>query len=155
MRFALSSELAKTIESYIDALVNQRPIEDERAVRIATRHKALPLFRGPDGYYALALTGEVIELRWEHFDEPQPELLDGRAYGCVAIGTLKYPELARLLPARQPSEPLCEHCDGSGQHPLAVEHQDQRVICECGGLGFIPTRNEKPTRYLRRRVRIT
>ena len=149
MRFALNSDLALTIEKYIDAVLSERPVRDERAARIAARHRALPLFRGRDGYYALSLSGEVVEFRWKHFDDPEPELFDGRAYGCIAIGALKYPELACLLPARQGDEPACEHCGGTGQHPLAIQHQDHRVICECGGLGFIPLRNDEPTSYLK------
>jgi hypothetical protein len=148
MRFTLNADLARRIERHVDEVAHERPIVDEQAVEIARRHRCLPLFRGRDGYYALSLAGEVVEFRWQHFDEPEPELFDGRAYGCVAVGSLKYDELAQLLPTRQADASLCEHCAGSGQHPLATTYSDPRVICECGGLGFIPTRNDTPATYL-------
>jgi hypothetical protein len=140
MRFPLSTELALTIEQHIRAVAAERPIQDKYAYEIAMRHNALPLLRGFEAYYALALTGEVLEFEWRRFDTPTPMLLDGRAYGAVMVGAEKYPALAGLVPSRAAGDGDCEHCQGTGEHPLKAETGDERVICECGGLGFLPSR---------------
>jgi hypothetical protein len=122
-------------------MCSELPIRDRHAHKIASEHHALPLFRGRDGYIALALTGEILEFEWRRFDEPMPLFgARGRVYGALVVGATKYPELAQLLPVRQPDDEICEHCGGSGRHPLAIEHKDERVICECGGLGFVSRR---------------
>lgn len=139
MRFPLTTDLAIQLERRIDAICSERPIRDEHAHTIASKHRALPLFRGMDGYCALALTGQVLEFEWPRFDDPMPISPRRRAYGAIAIGARHYPELAPLLPTRQPEDADCEHCGGSGRHPLAIETSDERVLCECGGLGFLPS----------------
>jgi hypothetical protein len=140
MRFPLTSELALMIEERIHSIGRERPIRDKHAHEIATRHNALPLFRGVKGYYALGLTGEMLKFQWSRFDTPVPMFSRGRAYGALMIGITKYPELAVLSPERQPGDTECEHCRGSGLHPLREETGDERILCECGGLGFIPSR---------------
>ena len=139
MRFVLTTDLAIQIEKHIDAICAERPISDEHAHRIASKDRALPLLRGMDGYCVLSLTGDVLEYDWRHFEEPVPLSPYGRAYGAIVFGARKYPELQALIPVRAAGDAACRHCEGTGRHPLANETSDERVMCECGGLGFVPS----------------
>ncbi len=137
MHFPLTEELSREIERQIERRSAERPIANKFEHEILTKHRALPLFRGAEGYLAIDLSGEIVEFEWGRPDEPLPTLF-GRAYGVLVIGALKYPALATLLPARQPGDVPCIECGGSGEHPMLRETGDSRIICECGGLGFVP-----------------
>jgi hypothetical protein len=138
VRFPLSRDLAIALERRIDELANARPIADSYQHKIVTEHRALPLYLGRQGYCAIALTGDVLEFDWRNFNEPTPMLPRGRAYAGIVLGSMKYPELRVLLPVRQGLDTICEACGGSGHHPLG--DRDPRVVCDCGGLGFVPSR---------------
>jgi hypothetical protein len=47
------------------------------------------------------------------------------------LGARRYPELARLIPARSGLAHDCEVCKGSGRLPVAD------IICQCGGIGWV------------------
>ncbi len=140
MRFPMSEDLALMVERRIKAIAMARPISDKPAYEIATKHTALPVFQGLTAYYAFGLTGEVLEFDWRRFDQAMPMFPSGRAYGVLLVGARKFPELCALIPKREPDDYQCESCVGTGEHPLKSETGDKRVICECGGLGFLPNR---------------
>jgi hypothetical protein len=138
MRFPLTAAITVRIEERIRELLSQRPIVDARANRMASDHSTLPLFRGREGFFGISVSGEMLVFRWNHFDQPQPALPRGAGYGALMVGSRRFPELATLLPSRQEMDETCESCAGTGSHPLARERNDDRILCDCGGLGFTP-----------------
>ncbi|MEA2413587.1 MAG: hypothetical protein QOI58_244 [Thermoanaerobaculia bacterium] len=138
MRFPLTAATTIRIEDRIRELLSQRPIIDDRANKMASDHATLPLFRGREGFFGISVSGEMLVFRWDHFDQPQPALPRGTAYGALIVGSRKFPELAALLPSREEMDEPCESCAGTGSHPLSRERNDDRILCDCGGLGFTP-----------------
>lgn len=139
MRFQLTEDLVTWLEGRVQQVVSQRPIADVRAYEIASRHGALLLLRGLKEDWALRITGEVLTFRGADLDHPRAMFLRGRAYGAIKVASGRYPELGVLLPSRSPEDTACELCQGTGVHPLRAETKDDRVVCECGGLGFHPS----------------
>lgn len=45
----------------------------------------------------------------------------------------RFPELERFRPVRDPGDPSCVLCRGTGTQPLRP-----RMICRCGGAGWLP-----------------
>jgi hypothetical protein len=60
---------------------------------------------------------------------------------ALAQGAHKYAQLAPLLPQRPPDAAACERCGGSGTLPLP------RLICECGGLGWVVPGEDRSERW--------
>jgi len=54
-----------------------------------------------------------------------------------AQAAARYPEFTKLRPLRQPSDPDCPSCHGTGRVRVGDTTYDD-MICECGGLGWIP-----------------
>ncbi len=98
---------------------------------------ALPLVLDMSGCYALRLDGVVIAFSW---DEPHGLVtINDERLRNVALyqGSLKYPELASLVPARAPDAIDCRSCGGIGK--VSVDgHTLANVVCFCGGLGWVP-----------------
>lgn len=92
----------------------------------------LPLYVGWSRVLGITPGGEIVE--WDPEGAREGIQAASNPYlrrVALAQGAIKYPELAPLLPTR-PSEALtCKQCGGSGA--LA----DTRLVCECGGLGWL------------------
>lgn len=138
MRFPLTAATTVQIEDRIRELLSQRPINDPRANRLASDHATLPLFRGLEGFFGISVSGEMFVFRWDRLDQPQPALPRGTAYGALIVGSMRFPELSVLLPSHQETDEVCTKCEGTGSHPLSRERNDDRILCDCGGLGFTP-----------------
>ncbi len=104
---------------------------------IVARFGALPLITDWGGCYALRLDGEIVTYEWE---EPHrlAVLGDERLRRAALFqGSRKYPELARLVPARPSAATDCRSCGGTGV--VVVDGQTlPGIICACGGLGWVP-----------------
>jgi hypothetical protein len=53
-------------------------------------------------------------------------------------GSLKFPELTVLVPTRPAAAMTCVHCGGEGKLALTKEPGLERIVCHCGGLGWLP-----------------
>ena len=55
-------------------------------------------------------------------------------------GAKKYPELSELVPSRPPDAEDCSHCNGTGIEPMNEKPglDEERIVCYCGGLGWLP-----------------
>ena len=51
-------------------------------------------------------------------------------------GSLTYPELKSLIPARPADAKDCPYCAAKGFDPSSLGKQN--IVCYCGGLGWVP-----------------
>ncbi len=126
---------------------NTRHTKNELAAirtTIAWEHQVLPLMSDMGGFYALRHSGEVVSYRWDqgvHADSISPTIETDPRIRDIALvaGSADYPFLAPLLPARTPQSRTCSACNGMGT-VLNDSKPIEGVICQCGGLGWIPER---------------
>jgi hypothetical protein len=109
---------------------------------VVAKFGSLPLILDMGGCYALRRDGEVVSFAW---DEPHglAVVADDRLRNAAFYqGSLKYPELNALVPARPPNAIDCSSCGGTGT--LSLEGRSApNVICFCGGLGWVPVGSSK------------
>jgi hypothetical protein len=96
--------------------------------------------------WGLDAAGQVWCIEWGHdIGEPCSVSLESdlryRA-GALHQGSLLYPELGPLVPARPADACDCPGCDGRGVSPEGVEYQRltgrDPPLCYCFGLGWLP-----------------
>ena len=103
------------------------------------RHGLFPAYADWGGGAAVDRSGEV----W--YSESPAEWTDVRRVAepelrhvALVLTANRYTQLAHLLPIRAPGDPVCPTCQGHGvprQLPPKLRHQ---ILCQCGGLGWIP-----------------
>lgn len=101
---------------------------------VVEKFGALPLVGDMGGMFALRPDGEVISYGW---DEPHDVavLRDARLRNAVLFrGSMKYPELGALVPARPTDAIPCPHCE----EVAAIQREIKNIVCFCGGLGWLP-----------------
>ncbi len=96
---------------------------------------ALPLTLDMGGCLAIRADGEIISFRW---DEPHDVKIERDVRwrnSALYQGSLKYPELAPLVPSRPTDATPCGDCAGIA----ATRAQGiKNIVCYCGGLGWLP-----------------
>lgn len=55
-------------------------------------------------------------------------------------GAKRFPGLAKLVPSRPIDAVDCKYCEGTGIEPMnkKLGYDTERIVCYCGGLGWIP-----------------
>ena len=115
-----------------------RPAAWEEAAR---RRGLFPAYADLGGGIALDRAGEV----W-YSEEPEvwsdPYVLDQPELRFAALGVAlrRYPELAALAPRREATDPECPTCKGRGYAADLPPHLRYLILCECGGMGWLPAR---------------
>ena len=105
------------------------------------RVNALPLMFDWSGFMALRPDGHVVVVPYD--DEPGPvqNVRDERMrHVGLFQGSKLHPELLFLAP-RKPADAIeCPDCRGTGKLAFGegFEHFSERVICTCGGNGWLP-----------------
>jgi hypothetical protein len=145
-RVELTTEQRDLIERKIAEFVRGEAFEDCR--KAAGSAHALPLYLDWTACMALRPDGELI---WIDYDEPhqvrpvedEPE----RNLGLFQ-GSRRDPDLRFLVPPRPPDALECPVCKGTGRltFPEGHEHLAERVVCSCGGLGWLPPSSASPVR---------
>jgi uncharacterized protein (TIGR02996 family) len=106
---------------------------DRQVRRLAVEQEALPVLFDIGGFSSVRLDGQVVSVLWDEpesrWTEEDPRLRNM----ALCQGAKKYPELRLLIPPRPASSRECHHCMGTG-----VLRDLPRVICYCGGLGWLP-----------------
>jgi hypothetical protein len=131
----ISAELSAQIQQRLaEYLADDAP--DPLGLRtIVAKFGALPLVLDMGGAEALRPDGEVITFAW---DEPhEPAVVRDRRLRNIALyrGSLKYPELAPLVPVRPTNAVACTHCE----ELAAIRREVRDIVCyACGGLGWLP-----------------
>jgi hypothetical protein len=138
----LASSLASRISSMtmhgaIETRISEFLAADDpklKWVKSAVReHAFLPLYIGWVATLGLRPDGTFI--RWDHEDDRASVKQVTDAFWqrmAICQGAKRYPELRALLPERPATAQTCAACRGSGQ-VSGIPH----VICECGGIGWI------------------
>jgi hypothetical protein len=136
-RVALTPELSSWIAGRIAAF----PAENEAHPWLADVVRdvlALPLWLDMGGCYAIRANGELVEFGWDGPGGSKP-LDDPRIVNLALLqGSLKFPELAVLVPTRPAGATTCGHCGGEGKLALTKEPGLEHIVCYCGGLGWLP-----------------
>ena len=104
----------------------------------AQRHQMLPVMGDFMGYWGLWTNGGLVFVPDD--DSAHCEPVAGypaersSIHVALAIASRRYPALAPFCPQRPHDAVSCKSCDGHGRIPGAPDN----IICECGGLGWLP-----------------
>ena len=112
---------------------------DHRAAAEAAM--ALPILLDWFGFFGLRPDGDVVWVPSKDGPGVVSILRDARLRRfALKRGTELHPGLGFLLPARPPDAVPCPSCGGSGRIllPAGREWLADRLVCSCGGLGWIP-----------------
>jgi hypothetical protein len=136
-RVALSSDLSTWIAERIEAFPGDHEAQRWLAERVHEMD-ALPLFLDMGGSCAIRANGDLVQFDWDGPGGAEP--LDDPRLINIALqqGSLKYPQLACLVPPRPVGARDCSHCNGTGRLPLTTTPGLENVICSCGGVGWLP-----------------
>jgi len=134
------------VERKITEFVRGEAYEDCR--KAAGSAHALPLYLDWTACMALRLDGEVL---WIDYDEPyqvQPVEDERERNLGLFQGSRRDPDLGFLTPVRPPDAIECPDCRGTGRLTFPEEHQHlaDKIICSCGGLGWLPAPSAGPVR---------
>jgi len=102
----------------------------------AISRRLLPVYSDWECWYALDELGEPVFAGEEGGKSLQPLTNRRHRFVVLALAAARYPALASLRPVRQPDDPTCQTCGGTGRPTLPPDVDN--IICECGGLGWIP-----------------
>jgi hypothetical protein len=110
--------------------------------------RALPLYLDWTACMALRPDGEVI---WIDYDEPHQvrPVEDERERNLGLFqGSRNDPDLQFLVPPRPSDAIECATCKGTGRLVFPEDHQHlaEKLICYCGGLGWLPASSPCPVR---------
>ena len=107
------------------------------AIAVARRHGVLPLYTDFMGCFGLRPSGECLFIAWDDPSravEVRLGLPDFQVIHVARVrGALRYPEIPGIMPERPADARTCPSCHGSGG-----VHPQPNIICECGGLGWVP-----------------
>jgi hypothetical protein len=129
----LSKKIEMRIKDFINDSTNPQDLRD-----YAEKLNALPIYIGWTGFLAIRPDGQIVLQDTEDSKIVGIEKDIRERNIALFQGSKKYPELFELIPAKTEDDPVCPYCSGSGESPLAVEHNLPNIICSCGGLGWIP-----------------
>jgi hypothetical protein len=105
---------------------------------LAGELRLLPATLDMGGCLGLHPSGEVVSFLWDEPTTLRPEA-DPRTRNLAYFqASLKYPVLAPLVPRRPTNAVICSHCAGSGKCSGMPAELADKIVCYCGGLGWLP-----------------
>lgn len=132
----------KIIEVQIRNRINEMIAETTTGLpylrEIASKYKALPLFCDLGGCLAIRPDGEIIYISDKVGEGIKIEADLIKRNTALVQGSMRYPELASLIPPRPLTAKQCSECSGTGTHPITSTAKYKDVICKCGGTGWLP-----------------
>jgi hypothetical protein len=105
------------------------------------RLNALPLFFDWTAFMALLPDGQIV---WVPYDEAPGDIEVVQEERVRNMGLFQssklHPELQFLVPPKPTDAIDCPDCRGTGRLPFppGSEYIAERLICYCGGLGWLP-----------------
>src|SRR5262249_17155459 len=135
---AIESELAAFVADLEPFLVDLEPPLDLRA--LAGELRLLPVMLDSGGCFALRPDGHVLSLLWDEPHELRIEQDERVRNIALYQGSLKYPGLSHLVPTRPSGAIPCPACDGTGRVRGLPNGLAEKIVCSCGGLGWLPKR---------------
>jgi len=130
---------AEAVERAFDDYVAHHDEGAGELLRFAQLHHALPLWTDWVGCIALRPTGLLVFFAWDEPEKVEPVGAAGdydrrMVHAARAEGSRRFPNIVGLAPVRDAAARLCPSCGGSGRLASVPES----VVCECGGLGWVP-----------------
>lgn len=105
---------------------------------LAAELRLLPAMAEMGGCFCLRPTGEVVSFLWDEpttlRQETDPRICNSSYFQA----SLKYPELAPLVPKRTANSIVCPWYVGTGKCSGLPAALDDKIVCYCGGLGWLP-----------------
>jgi hypothetical protein len=140
----LSASQREQVETRLAEFIDDSSSVYSHAFAAIARVKALPLFFDWSAFMALCRDGQIV---WVPYDNEPGEVEVVREERLRNLGlfqgTRLHPDLPFLLPTR-PSDAIdCPACRGTGKFGFSESSKHLTgVICSCGGLGWLPHREE-------------
>ncbi|MEK7856354.1 MAG: hypothetical protein AAB288_09710, partial [Acidobacteriota bacterium] len=154
MRMVISAKTSVTIGTAIENVLSDADadkyiykFEEPIDIRpIVERETVLPMMFDWCGFYGLRTNAEIVYVDLGPPVKIRPEI-DPRIMRMVLCqGVKRYPELVELTPVKPSDALTCLSCNGTGRHPANDEigFEDERIVCWCGGLGWITKGEYQP-----------
>ena len=117
---------------------------DERYGRAAAHSQAVPAFWDWSAFGGVRVDGEVV---WVEYAAPHAvtQVEDPVHRNTILHAAASaHPALGFLDPVQPPGAEGCPACGGSGLAWTDGVPQDDRLVCFCGGLGWLPPGTRYP-----------
>lgn len=125
------------IETLIDQYLSA-PTEHEWHHELVRRHHVLPLMWDWTAVFALEPSGQVVTIDYEAESQHEPVADERLRNMALKQGSRKFAALEQLLPMRPADAKTCPMCNGTGSCDELPEQLRDRIVCWCGGMGWIP-----------------
>jgi hypothetical protein len=106
------------------------------AKSIAHRMDVIPIEQTQDGWFCLLRDGQVVHMGPDGASEELVRAQD-RATALVGNLAVRFPMATWFVP-RANRAATCPTCAGSGKVPGLPADLRSRIVCRCGGLGWVP-----------------
>jgi len=136
---------ANLVRAAIATYLERAPGSEVQLARLARTLDVLPLYPDWSAFIGLAPSGALV---WVDYDEPNnvqdAEIVErdrwkaGIRHLAFSVGFMRYPDLTWLKPVRTPDCTTCTSCSGTGRTAINGKPAPENVVCECGGMGWIP-----------------
>lgn len=142
---ALSEKIKGAIKTFLDnsepySLNFDEPIDLKK---FAAELNVLPLSINFSTCYAINPDGEIAVLDFN--GENIYTFLEFERDPCIRSlvlcqGAKRFPDLSELMPVRPNDAIDCKNCEGTGIEPInkKLGYDTERIVCYCGGLGWLP-----------------
>ena len=128
----------ETIQRLHHELVSGSSADEFGLSRSASITSVLPLAVDMGGFFGIRLDAEVVGFIYDNLDSPI-KIEDRRIFNSILYqGSKIYPELMPLVPVRPNDAITCPSCHGTGVISGLPDKLKDKVVCFCGGLGWIP-----------------
>jgi hypothetical protein len=139
-------DIAGVVETALSQFLAESSPDPLGLRKLAAELHALPLYYGWFRCLAIRPDGEIVSFDIDAPDGIQPSgrirIEKGSIIRNLALhqGSKKYAELQILVPGRTPDAIECPYCGGKREFP----EPNTKVICFCGGLGWLPSSVQQP-----------
>jgi hypothetical protein len=137
----LTADQREQIEKRIVEFLEDTTFIHADSHEAVARVHALPLFYDWTAVMALRPDGQIIWIPYDNEPEDVEIINDERLrnFGLFQSARL-HPDLPFLVPSRPADAIDCPDCRGTGKlaFPPGREHLAEKVVCSCGGTGWLP-----------------
>lgn len=128
-------DVSRIVREALERFLNGTDPREESFRRLASFHKALPIFPDWTGFIGLTEEGHLLWIS-EEGSSKQPNAYE-RHLALLRAGEL-FPELAFLRPQPGPDWVDCSSCHGTGKVVIDGVPVPGNIRCRCGNVGRLP-----------------